>query len=281
MFADGLLTTAPETSRRHVTLHDRASRPAARGRRRRCASIPRSAADDAAWLTVTAWQGGGLVVDRLARARRGVYRTTEPIPVHGDWKALDPPPARPRGPRPPVYLPEDPAIPGPRGAGERPFTRAFVADHEILQREQKPGVPGWLKTAAPLVVLVLALTFLARSPGASASLGRRTAPEAPSRPRREPRLRPDFDPHEGAAVTERRQCIIGAGYAGNGVAKAFTDAGIPYDQLEKTDHVGGNWAHGVYDSTHIISSRDSTHTPTSQCPATTRTFPLASRSWTT
>ena len=28
-------------------------------------------------------------------------------------------------------------------------------------------------------------------------------------------------------MTERRQCIIGAGYAGNGVAKAFTDAGIP------------------------------------------------------
>lgn len=55
-----------------------------------------------------------------------------------------------------------------------------------------------------------------------------------------------------------RHAIIGAGYAGLGVAKAFTDAGIPYDHLEATDHVGGNWAHGVYDSTHIISSRDST-----------------------
>jgi cation diffusion facilitator CzcD-associated flavoprotein CzcO len=55
-----------------------------------------------------------------------------------------------------------------------------------------------------------------------------------------------------------RYCIIGAGYAGNGVAKAFSDAGLPYDHLEATDHVGGNWAHGVYDSTHIISSRDST-----------------------
>ena len=57
---------------------------------------------------------------------------------------------------------------------------------------------------------------------------------------------------------ERRYCIIGAGYAGNGFAKALNDAGIPYDQLEMTDHIGGNWAHGVYDSTHIISSRDST-----------------------
>jgi hypothetical protein len=59
-------------------------------------------------------------------------------------------------------------------------------------------------------------------------------------------------------VSERRHCIIGAGYAGNGVAKAFADAGIPYDQLERNDHIGGNWADGVYDSTHIISSRDST-----------------------
>jgi Flavin-binding monooxygenase-like len=56
----------------------------------------------------------------------------------------------------------------------------------------------------------------------------------------------------------RRHCVIGAGYAGNGVAKALTDAGIAYDQLERTDHVGGNWADGVYDSTHIISSRDTT-----------------------
>jgi cation diffusion facilitator CzcD-associated flavoprotein CzcO len=30
-------------------------------------------------------------------------------------------------------------------------------------------------------------------------------------------------------MTVRRHCIIGAGYAGNGVAKAFRDAGIPYD----------------------------------------------------
>jgi cation diffusion facilitator CzcD-associated flavoprotein CzcO len=59
-------------------------------------------------------------------------------------------------------------------------------------------------------------------------------------------------------VTARRHCIIGAGYAGNGVAKAFQDAGIPYDQLERNEYIGGNWADGVYESTQIISSRDST-----------------------
>ena len=55
-----------------------------------------------------------------------------------------------------------------------------------------------------------------------------------------------------------RHCIIGAGYAGNGVARAFIEAGIPYDQLERNAYIGGNWADGVYDSTQIISSRDST-----------------------
>jgi hypothetical protein len=42
---------------------------------------PPSAAADAKWLTMTAWQGGGLVGDRLGRVREGVYRTSEPIPV--------------------------------------------------------------------------------------------------------------------------------------------------------------------------------------------------------
>ena len=49
---------------------------------------PPDAADDAEWLTATAWQGDGLVVDRLERVGPGRYRTTEPIPVHGNWKAL-------------------------------------------------------------------------------------------------------------------------------------------------------------------------------------------------
>lgn len=59
-------------------------------------------------------------------------------------------------------------------------------------------------------------------------------------------------------MSDRRYCIIGAGYAGNGVAKAFREAGIGYDHLERNHYVGGNWADGVYDSTHIISSRDTT-----------------------
>ena len=72
---------------------------------------PPSAAADAKWLTVTAWQGGGLVVDRLQRVGDGVYRTNQAIPVDGTWKAL----VRLHSGRSllgvPVFLPEDPAIP--------------------------------------------------------------------------------------------------------------------------------------------------------------------------
>src|SRR3954469_2967479 len=49
---------------------------------------PPSAADDAEWFDATAWQGGGLVLDHLKRVGDGVYRTTEPIPVHWNWKSL-------------------------------------------------------------------------------------------------------------------------------------------------------------------------------------------------
>ena len=74
---------------------------------------PRDAADHARWLTATSWQGGGLVVDRLKRVSEGVYRTTQPVPVNGDWKTL----IRFHSGRSlqglPVYLPADSAIPVP------------------------------------------------------------------------------------------------------------------------------------------------------------------------
>ncbi|WP_162462708.1 NAD(P)/FAD-dependent oxidoreductase [Mycolicibacterium sp. CBMA 234] len=70
-----------------------------------------------------------------------------------------------------------------------------------------------------------------------------------------------------------RYCIIGAGYAGNGVARAFRQAGIGYDHFEMSDAIGGNWSHGVYDSTHLISSKKSTQYPEYPMPADYPTFP--------
>ena len=61
----------------------------------------------------------------------------------------------------PVYFPADPAIPAPAVAAPDRFARTFVLDKQLLQREQKGGVPGWLQTSAYLAVLAIALAMAA------------------------------------------------------------------------------------------------------------------------
>ncbi|MFI6040180.1 flavin-containing monooxygenase [Nocardia sp. NPDC051321] len=75
----------------------------------------------------------------------------------------------------------------------------------------------------------------------------------------------------------RRYCIIGAGYTGLAVAKAFTDLGLDYDHIEATDAIGGNWSHGVYDSTYLISSKDVTQYPDYPMPEKYPDFPSAAQ----
>ena len=120
---------------------------------------PRDAADDAEWLTATAWQGDGLVVDRLERVGPGRYRTTEPIPVHGNWKALIRLHNGNSLTAVPIFLPSDEALPAKEVPAEASFERTFVADHEILQREQKSAAPG-LTAIAYSVVVAIALSLL-------------------------------------------------------------------------------------------------------------------------
>jgi dimethylaniline monooxygenase (N-oxide forming) len=50
----------------------------------------------------------------------------------------------------------------------------------------------------------------------------------------------------GSAATSElpRACIIGAGSSGIAAAKALLDRGIPFDCIEKSDQVGGNWVFG-------------------------------------
>jgi hypothetical protein len=59
-----------------------------------------------------------------------------------------------------VYLPKDSAIPAPEVPARASFERAFVADHEVLQRETKGGAP-WLTAMAYSVVIGIALALLA------------------------------------------------------------------------------------------------------------------------
>jgi hypothetical protein len=153
----GLHTTSPGHERAQVTLTDVSPAPN-RTVSARIVLTPAGAAKDAGWLTVTAWQGGGFVLDRLHRVGDGVYRTTKPIPVHGNWKALlrlhrgDSLEALP------IYLPRDTAIPAPETPAQSRFTRSFVSDKKVLQREAKETSP-WLAAGAYTTVLAIALVL--------------------------------------------------------------------------------------------------------------------------
>jgi hypothetical protein len=125
---------------------------------------PRDAASKADWLTVTSWQGDGLVIDRLHRVSEGVYQTTKAMPVYGKWKTMlrmD----NGRGVRAlPIFLPEDRAIPAPEVPAQASFTRDFVRDKKILQREAVGGsaflqLPAYLLLALIVVVWLTAMGF--------------------------------------------------------------------------------------------------------------------------
>ncbi|MBE2316126.1 hypothetical protein DVA67_009070 [Solirubrobacter sp. CPCC 204708] len=122
--------------------------------------IVRADPQDANWFTSTSWQGGGLVVDRLEQVAPGEYRTTQPIPLDGDWKTM----IRLHSGRTlsalPVYLPADPAIPVHEIPVRPEITRDFGPEQQLLQRERKTDVAGWLWGTGYGVVLAIALAFL-------------------------------------------------------------------------------------------------------------------------
>jgi len=177
----GLATSPQEGVRAQVQLRDVPGGVGAT-----VAVDPPSAAADAKWLTVTAWQGGGLVVDRLERVGDGVYRTDEAIPVDGTWKAL----VRLHGGRSllgvPVRLPADPAIPAEAVPATDSFERPFVRDKDILQREAKDGAAG-LTMIGYGVVLAITLAILALHAWALVRLATVVEPPAPTARRPAPR----------------------------------------------------------------------------------------------
>ena len=121
---------------------------------------PAAIGDDAYWLQAIAWQGGGLVTDPLREVAPGTWETTEPIPVHGTWKALIRLQRDNYVAGVPIYLPEDSAIPAPAVLAKRSFERPFVDETQILQRELKSGVPGYLAGLAYAVVAAIVLALL-------------------------------------------------------------------------------------------------------------------------
>jgi hypothetical protein len=159
LVAYGLYTPTQEGVSARVALHDVGGGPG----REVQATVhvdPSDGAANAEWFDVTAWQGGGLVVDPLKRTAPGVYRTTEPIPVYGNWKAMIRLHDGNSLTAVPIFLPRDAAIP----VGETPapahFTRSFGDEHQLLQREQRGGGP-LLVAVAYSTVAAIALSLLA------------------------------------------------------------------------------------------------------------------------
>jgi hypothetical protein len=154
-----LITSEPEGYRATVTLTDTTPGP----NREVEATVridPPAAADDAAWVQMTSWQGGGREVDRLERTGPGTYESTKPVPVYGEWKTLLRLHEGNALLAVPIYLPRDTAIPAPEVKAEPQFTRTFVDETKLLQRELKDDVPGWIWAAASLLVLAITLGFL-------------------------------------------------------------------------------------------------------------------------
>jgi hypothetical protein len=123
---------------------------------------PPNAANGAYWFNVTSWQGkdGPAHIDTLDEIGPGRYRITEPIHVDGTWKTT----LRLHRGRElaglPIFMPADPAIPVAQIPVQSQENRTFELDHQLLQREQKKGVAGWLTLAAYLGVGLISLALI-------------------------------------------------------------------------------------------------------------------------
>lgn len=115
---------------------------------------PRDVAEGAEWFNITAWQGGGSIVDNLEEMGPGRYRTTTPIPVHGEWKAL----VRLQRGRSimavPIFLPRDDAIPAPEVPADDTFTRDLMSDKKIVLREAKEVTATVTYAASALLIAI-------------------------------------------------------------------------------------------------------------------------------
>ena len=165
--ANGLRYDVPQNATASVTLTDA---PAVNGQRLVTADVrfnpPNVVSDDPNWVSVLGWQGGlqnerGQFVDHLENVGPGHFRSTEPMPVSGEWKTL----LRVHDSRTftavPIYLAGDPGIGAEEVPAEAQFTRPLVPEITILQRARSPDTPQSLWLIGCLVVLACTLAMIA------------------------------------------------------------------------------------------------------------------------
>jgi len=152
---------------------------------------PPGGVDDADWLDAIAWQGGGVrVLTSMRKVGDGLYRAEQALPVGGEWKTL----LRFHRGREmglaPIFLPEDPAIPGAREVPAlASFDRPVLAEKSVLQRERKTDVPGWLWGGMSLVVASLSLLLLGTLGWGLVRLARRAGTDGPDSPTKDDQWR--------------------------------------------------------------------------------------------
>lgn len=186
VLANGLVATVPRDAAVQLRLTDAGERGGVR-MVQVTAVLPARTTVSPAWVTATAWQGGGLVVEPLVRTG-DTWRTTRPVPVGGDWKTL----VRVHDGRAlsavPVYLPEDPVIGAHEVAALPAVTRPLQPEIALLQRERQLDVPGWLWGVASLIVLGCSVVLAAALGWGVGRVARRvpTGPAAPTAPATRP-----------------------------------------------------------------------------------------------
>ncbi|HEX2129141.1 MAG TPA: hypothetical protein VHF58_07980, partial [Solirubrobacterales bacterium] len=123
---------------------------------------PPEFAEEANWVSAIGWQGGErLHLDHLEETAPGVYETDEPLPLSGTWKTLIRVHTDDALVGVPLYLPEDAAIPAEAVTSpEGTFQRPFIDETEILQRELKDDVPGYLAALAYAIVGLIVLSII-------------------------------------------------------------------------------------------------------------------------
>ena len=156
---------------------------------------PPDLAEDAEFINVTTWQGAAWqpgvhsFADPLEEVEPGVYRSTRPIPVDGEWKSL----IRLHDGRAmiatPIFLPEDPAIPAEVVPAESEFTREFVLGQKLLLREAKEA-PGWITIVAYLLTLGVLVIWIGGVAWGVRHLRRKGTGEAVRRARSTPQVAP-------------------------------------------------------------------------------------------
>ena len=122
---------------------------------------PPDAAQDAEWFTVTAWQGGGSLVEPLEEIGDGRYRSPGPVPLYAPWKSLIRLHKGSALQIMPIYLPRDQAIPVDEVPAPASFEREFSSEPPILLREQTGGGGAvWLLAYGVVALIALSLLIL-------------------------------------------------------------------------------------------------------------------------